>query len=298
MRSTSTKKGQELLADIHKWECIHHSSSHTIFGKVPHGGFYRPTALRDASELVKSCEACQFHGKKINQPAQGLQTILLSWSFAVWGLDILGPFPRAVGGYQYLYFAIDKFARWVEVEPVCTIPTGSAVNFIKGIVCRFGIPNRIITDNGSQFTSGFFKAYCTSLGTQIFYASVAHPRSNGQAERTNAEVLKGLKTWSFYKKLTACGKNWLDELQTILWSIRSMTTKHIGKIPFFMVYGAKTPADLKHRSTRVLASLQNKRYQLTGHLCHGKAFFVNNDTLTNDCLRQSTHHWCAVKKLK
>ena len=107
--------------------------------------------------MVRSCEACQFHAKQIHQPAQGLQTIPLSWSFAVWGLDILGPFPRVPRGYCYLYVAIDKFTKWAEVEAVRTIPARSAVKFIKGLVSRFGVPNRIITDNGSQFTSNLFK---------------------------------------------------------------------------------------------------------------------------------------------
>ena len=60
---------------------------------------------------MKSCEACQFHAKQIHQPAQGLETILLSWPFTVWGNDILGSFPRARGGYRYLYVAIDKFTK-------------------------------------------------------------------------------------------------------------------------------------------------------------------------------------------
>ena len=138
--------------------------------------------LNEAAELVRSCEACQFRAKQIHQPAQGLQTIPLLWPFAVWGLDILGPLPRAPGGYRYLYIAIDKFTKWAEVEAVCTIPTGSAVKFIKGIVSRFGVSNRIITDNGSYFTSNLFKMYCANLGTQICYASVVHPWSNNQAE--------------------------------------------------------------------------------------------------------------------
>ena len=86
---------------------------------------------------------------QIHQPAQGLQTISLTWSLAVWGLDILEPFPRAPGGYLYLYVAIDKFTKWVEVEAIRTIPVGSAIKFIKGLMSRFGVPNRIITDNGS-----------------------------------------------------------------------------------------------------------------------------------------------------
>jgi transposase InsO family protein len=94
----------------------------------------------------------------------------------------------------------------VEVEPVCTISARSTVKFIRGLVCRFGVPIRIITDNGSQFTSGLFQEYSSLASIKICFASVAYPRSNGQAERTNAEVLKGLKMKSFNTKLEACGK--------------------------------------------------------------------------------------------
>ncbi|XP_020149628.1 uncharacterized protein [Aegilops tauschii subsp. strangulata] len=128
--------------------------------------------LHEAEELVQSWEACQFHVKQIHQPAQGLQTIPLSWPFADWGLDILGHFVRVPGGYHYLYVTIDKFTKWSEVEPVRTIPAGSTVKFINGLVCRFGVLNRIITNNDTQFTSGLFKSYRAIIGTQI-------PRRNG-----------------------------------------------------------------------------------------------------------------------
>ncbi|XP_073353754.1 uncharacterized protein [Aegilops tauschii subsp. strangulata] len=68
---------------------------------------------------------------------------------------------------------------------------------------------------------------------------MAHPRSNDQAERVNAEVLRGLKARTFKKKLEACGRGWLDELQTVLWSIRTTATKPTGETPFFLVYGAE-----------------------------------------------------------
>jgi transposase InsO family protein len=116
------------------------------------------------------------------------------------------------------------------------------------------VPNRIITDNGSQFTSGLFWEYCASVDIKICFASVAHPRSNGQAKRANAEVLKGLKTRSFNANLEACGKKWLDNLQSILWSIRTTATKPTGETPFFLVYGvvAVFPTDVKFGSPRVL----------------------------------------------
>ena len=157
-------------------------------------------------------------------------------------------------GYRYLYVAIDKFTKWAEVEAVRTILAGSAVKYIKGLMSRFRVPNRIITDNGSQFTSDLFKTYCAILGTQICYASVAHPRSNGQAERANTEVLRGLKARTFKKTLKACSRGCLDELQSVLWSIHTTTTK-LMETPFFLVYGAEVvlPHEVRHRSARVLA---------------------------------------------
>jgi hypothetical protein len=147
MRCITQEEGHGLLTEIHGGECGSHSSSRTLVGKAFRHGFYWPTALQDASEMVKSCMACQFHAKQIHTPAQALQMIPPSWPFAVWGVDILGPFPKAVGGYQYLFVAIDKFTKWPEATPVVNITQGAVVAFLKSIVCRFGVPNRIIMDN-------------------------------------------------------------------------------------------------------------------------------------------------------
>ena len=69
------------------------------------------------------------------------------------------------------------------------VTTQSAVKFFKGLVCRFGVPNRVIIDNGTQFTSHTFMQYTQDLGSKVCFASVVHPQSNGQAEREIAEVL-------------------------------------------------------------------------------------------------------------
>ena len=84
---------------------------------------------------------------------------------------------------------------------------------------------------------------------------MVHPRSNGQDERANAEVLKGLKTRTFKKKLESCGRGSHDELQSVLWSIHTTATKSTGETPFFLIYGAEAvlPHKLRHRSVRVLA---------------------------------------------
>jgi hypothetical protein len=108
------EEGCELLTEVHGGECGNHASSRTLVGKAFRHGFYWPTTLLDVVKLVKTCKACQFHTKQIHMAAQMLQMILPSWPFAVWGLDIMGPFPHAIGGYRFLYVAIDKFTKWLE----------------------------------------------------------------------------------------------------------------------------------------------------------------------------------------
>jgi transposase InsO family protein len=87
--------------------------------------------------------------------------------------------------------------------------------FIKFIVCRFGVLNRIITESVSQSTSSAFQEYCEDLGIKICYASVAHPESNGLVERANVEIIKGLKTRT-YDGLKKHGKRWIDVLPCAL----------------------------------------------------------------------------------
>ena len=89
-----------------------------------------------------------------------------------------------------------------------SITAQAAIKFIRGMVCRFRVPNRIIIDNITQFTSSAFLSYCEEIGTKVCFTSVAHPRSNGQVKRANAEVLRGLKT-KMFDRLETCGKNWI-----------------------------------------------------------------------------------------
>ncbi len=81
-----------------------------------------------------------------------MSAIPITWPFAVWGLDLVGPLQKAPGGYTHLLVTIDKFSKWIEVRPLNSIRSEQAVAFFTNIIHRFGVPNSIITDNGTQFT--------------------------------------------------------------------------------------------------------------------------------------------------
>ena len=78
-----------------------------------------------------------------------------------------------------MFVVIDKFTKWPKVELVRKVMAQSAIKFFQGLVCHFGVPNRVITDNGTQFTSRAFMQYIQSLGSKVSFTSVVHPRSNG-----------------------------------------------------------------------------------------------------------------------
>jgi hypothetical protein len=77
------EEGQELLKEIHQGECRHHASSRALVAKAFRHGFYWPTVLRDADQLVKHCNSCQRFSKHRHTPAAALKTIPLTWLFAV-----------------------------------------------------------------------------------------------------------------------------------------------------------------------------------------------------------------------
>ena len=104
-------KGLELLRDIHQGECGHHASAKAIVAKAFCHGFYWPTILAVAEDLVKKCNGCQRLKSKSHEPASALKTIPITWPFAVWGLDMVGPFKTAKGGMTHLLVAVDKFTK-------------------------------------------------------------------------------------------------------------------------------------------------------------------------------------------
>jgi transposase InsO family protein len=159
---------------------------------------------------------------------------------------MIGPFKKAQRGYTHILVAIDKFTKWIKYKPIASLTSAKAVEFIKGIIFRFGIPNSIITDLGSNFTSFEFFDLCEQRSIQIKYASVAHPRANGQVERANGMILEALRKKVFDKSEKLAGK-WIRELPYVVWSLRTQPNRALhGNTLFFMVYGSEAvlPADL------------------------------------------------------
>jgi transposase InsO family protein len=252
-RCVTPEEGRIILKDVHEGVCGHHASSRAIAAKVFRAGFYWLTAIEDAKEIVRTCDACQRFAAKPHSPAAELMPIPLSWPFAQWGLDMVGKLHKASpGGYEYMLVAVDKFTKWIEAKPINSPDAASAIKFVKGIVFRFGVPHSIVTDNGSNFTSKEFKAYCAEVGIKLHFASVAHPQTNGQVEKANGIICNGIKK-RLLGPLEKARHTWPEELPSVLWSIRTTPNTATQETPFFLVHGAEAvlPIEIEHDSPRV-----------------------------------------------
>lgn len=185
-------------------------------------------------------------------PTSALKTIPITWPFAVWCLDMVGPFKRARVGMTHILVMVDKFTKWIEVNPIRKCDSKTVVSFLKDIILRYGYPHSIITDNGTNFAETPFARFCAEKKVRLDVASVAHPQSNGQVERENGMVLAGIKP-RLIEPLERTLGCWLDELLAVLWSLRTTPNHSTGYTPFFLVYGVEVvlPANILHESLRV-----------------------------------------------
>ncbi|KAL0377453.1 UNVERIFIED_CONTAM: hypothetical protein Sradi_3050800 [Sesamum radiatum] len=154
------------------------------------------------------------------------------------GFGFVGPFPQATGQRKFLIVAVDYFTKWVEAEALAKISEKEVIKFLwKNIICRFGIPRALISDNGTQFSGNKLKEWCKGLSIKQFFTSVSNPQANGQTEVTNRTILQHLKT-----RLGTAKGAWVDELPSVLWAYRTTPRTATGESPFNLSYGTEAVA--------------------------------------------------------
>ncbi|GJX20626.1 reverse transcriptase domain-containing protein [Tanacetum coccineum] len=192
-----------VLREIHEGSCSMHSGPRSVVAKALKSGYYWPTMHTDARNLIRECSDCQVHRPVPRNPQEKLTPITSLWPFYKWGIDIAGPFPEGPGKVKFLIVAMDYFTKWIEAKPVATITGAQVKKFVwDNVVCRFGLPGEIVSDNGKQFRDNPFKDWCEKLSIRQCFASV-------------------------------------EEISHVLWAHRTMIKSSNGETPFSLTYGAE-----------------------------------------------------------
>ncbi|XP_020229889.1 uncharacterized protein LOC109810756 [Cajanus cajan] len=249
-------QAEYVMSEIHRGICGMHSGARSMAARVVRAGYYWPTMRSDCKTFVQKCEACQKFGNLHQLPATTLHSMQSAWPFAWWGMDILGPFPIAKGQLKFLIVGIDYFIKWIEAEPLVRITATNVQRFTwKKIICRYGLPQAITTNNGKQFVDKNFEQFLKQLRIKHKVTSVEHPQTNGQVEAANKVILRELK-----KRLGSSKGEWVEELPSVLWAYHCTPQTTSQETPYKLTYGsdAMIPVEVGEPSHRRLTFTESQ----------------------------------------
>jgi hypothetical protein len=126
----------------------------------------------------------------------------------------------------------DYFPRWSEVVPLKVLNTNQVVSLLNShIVTRFGIPECLVFNNASYFSSLDINVFDLEKGIKLKYSTSYYPQGNGLAESTNKNLIKTIK-----RTVLENHKNWHNALYNALWADRVTPKASVGNSPFFLIY--------------------------------------------------------------
>uniref|UniRef100_A0A2N9F1Z7 Uncharacterized protein n=1 Tax=Fagus sylvatica TaxID=28930 RepID=A0A2N9F1Z7_FAGSY len=230
LRCLSASESQMVMKEAHAGECGEHQGKKRLYQRLLTLGYYWPTMRKDTADFVKTCHTCQVQADLIHTHPTNLQNMTTPWPFHTWGLDLIGPIGPASGGHIWILVATEYFTKWVEAISLRKATGAAVANFIREhIITRFGIPYKLISDNGTPFVNKDVRELLEHYQVKHRRSTPYYPQGNGQAEATNRMLLRILS-----KMVFDYGSNWNSHLADVLWAYRSSPKDSHGFHSFFI----------------------------------------------------------------
>jgi hypothetical protein len=192
---------------------------------------------KDVASHVALCDVCQRVKAEHQRPVGLLHPLKIpEWKWEEIGMDFIMGLPRTSAGYEFIWVIVDMLTKVAHFIPVKTTYSGAklAELYMARIVCLHGVPKKIVSDRGSQFTSWYWKKLHESLDTRLNFSSAYHPQTDGQTERTN-QVLEDM--------LRACalkhGGSWYKSFPYAEFSCNNSYQASLKMSLFEALYGRK-----------------------------------------------------------
>jgi hypothetical protein len=169
------------------------------------------------------------------------------WKWEEIAIDFIVGLPRTQVGYDSIWVIVDrltKVAHFVPVKTTYSVPQLAEL-YMSRIVCLHGVPKKVVSDRGTQFTSKFWERLHETLDTQLRFSFAYHPQTDGQTERVN-QILEDM--------LRACalryGRSWDKSLSYAEFSYNNNYQESLKMAPFEMLYGRRCRTSLFWSETR------------------------------------------------
>ncbi|XP_059302205.1 uncharacterized protein LOC132054169 [Lycium ferocissimum] len=262
-----------------------------LYKRTPDLGLLRCVDAEEATKLLKEVHpgACGPHmngfvlAKKIL--GQELHAISSPWPFVAWGMDVIGPIePPASNGHRFILVAIDYFTKWMEATSHKSVTKKVVADFVRNnLICHFGVPESIITDNGANLNSHLMKDISEQCKITHRNSTAYRPQMNRAVEAASKNIKRILR------KMVDNYKKGHEQLPYALLGYRTTTRTSIGATPYLLVYGTEAviPAEVEIPSLRIIQEAELKdaewvksRYEQLAMIeekrmvavCHGRLY--------------------------
>lgn len=183
----------------------------------------------NALKWTQQCLQCQANKVTRHTKSPLLRTPMPRQRFRVIHADVV--YLGECEGYQYALTIIDRFTRWLEVVPLRTLTAEETVYAMrKNWIAWFGVPETIVTDNGTNFTASVFHNTMEALGATVQHTLAFNPRENGMIERPHRELKAALRANNGFE-------SWVQALPTVLLAMRARHRESINTSAAFLCHG-------------------------------------------------------------
>ena len=195
--------------------------------------FFWPGITQDVQRYCQSCDICQrtFPKGRGGKAPLG-QMPIIHTPFSRVAVDLVGPLPLSNKGNRFILVLVDCATRYPEAVALKNIETTTVAEELVNIFCRVGIPNEILSDRGTQFTSDLMNEVARLLSLRQLFTTPYHAMCNGLVERFNGTLKKMLSRMSAEKP-----KDWDRYISPLLFAYREVPQASLGFSPFEMLYG-------------------------------------------------------------
>jgi len=221
---------------------------------------YWPRMDQDVKAMIEDCDICKI-GKsnpKVHAPLQEFPAP--GRPFQRIAMDFAGPFPETKNGNRYFLVIVDHFSKFVKVFPVHDCTMENAIRGLKKTIFEEGVPEEILTDQGTHFTGGSFQNFLKGNQIRHLRTSPYHPQTDGLAER-QMRTIKDLVRCGLIEKLNTKGEQWDEDIERIAAHLNQTIHRGTGKTPFSIARGRSgTFRELRWMSVKRQTVQENERW--------------------------------------
>ncbi|CAG4947035.1 unnamed protein product [Colias eurytheme] len=224
--------------------------------------FYFPGMRRFVTEYLKTCIECQRYKPSTLKPAGLLQTPVPSQRFETIATDLFGPLPKGPQGERWILIVEDTASKWVEVFALTEATAEMcAKTLVNEVFMRFGLPRRMISDNGVQFVADVMQKAMFVLGVKQSLVPLYHPEAN-PVERKNRDLKAQLAILVEGRHQT-----WPEVLPFVRFAFNSSVTKSTDHTPAYLTFGRELRSPITAQADlRAVVESENFVPQITPYL--------------------------------